>query len=364
MSQTSQPELQPDLSPTVTATPLGSLADPALLAPFAGVLTARVYTGADGELQALHSGASVFDAGWLSRLRITGSDRVRWLNGMVTNTVKDLAAGRLNYTFLLNAQGRIQGDGEVYALPAALLFATERLQAERLREHLDRFIIMDEVELAPEPEVTAIGLAGPRASEVLARAQLPELAPNFFSEQAQQAEQSGTLLARHEGDRYTLWVAKDEAADWWNRLQTAGATPCGMEAVEALRVLSGIPRFGVDMHDKSLAQETGQGRALHFNKGCYLGQEIVERIRSRATVHRGLRVLSLDGATPEPGTPLFAAGKPDNAVGELTSVAHAELPEARGVFALGTMRTEAAAGSFLYDGGTATVLARPPLHFT
>ncbi len=349
MSQTPQPDFAP--------TPLSSLAEPGSLVGFAGVQTARAYTDAATELQALHGSAGMFDAGWLSRLRIAGNDRVRWLNGMVTNTVKDLPAGRLNYTLLLNAQGRIQGDGEVYALADALLFATDRTQAERLQEHLDRFIIMDEVELATEPATTAIGLAGPRASAVLAALGLlsPQLAPNSFS------EQDGALLARHEGDRYTLWVADADVVNQWNRLQTGGATPCGIEAVEALRVLSGIPRYGVDMYEKSLAQETGQMRALHFNKGCYLGQEIVERIRSRATVHRGIRVFLLEGATPEPGTPLFLDGRPDTPVGELNSIAHAQLPEARGTFGLGTVRTEAAGASLLYSGGRATALPRPPL---
>ena len=106
--------------------------------------------------------ALVEDAGWyplpsLRRFRITGEDRVRWLNGMVTNTVRDLKPGELNYTFLLNAQGRIQGDGWVWAQTDALLFATE--QGEKLGEHLDRFIIMDDVELVPE-EASAVGVAG------------------------------------------------------------------------------------------------------------------------------------------------------------------------------------------------------------
>ena len=345
--------LQTEISSTV----LSELAPSGSLVEFGGVRTARAYTGAPNELQALTEGVGIFDAGWLSRLRITGADRVRWLNGMVTNTVKDLAAGRWNYTFLLNAQGRIQGDGEVYALGNALLFATERSQIERLREHLDRFIIMDEVELAPEPAVTAIGLGGARIAAVLDQVQLSagELAPGAF------LERENALLARHSGNRFTLWVENTDARTWWEQLLSAGATPCGIDAVEAWRVLSGIPRYGVDMHDKSLPQETGQMRALHFNKGCYLGQEIVERIRSRTTVHRSLRVFSLEGATPARNTPLFAPDKPDTAVGELTSVCEVDLPQATGLFALGAVRTEAAGGPLTYEGGTATALPRAPL---
>ncbi len=321
---------------------------------FAGVRTPAVFSTVSEELHALRNAAGVYDAGWRARFRITGEDRVRWLNGMVTNTVKDLKPGHLNYTFLLNAQGRIQGDGDVYAKPDMLLFATDRAQAARVTEQLDRFIIMDDVELTPEPEITAIGIVGPQAATMLQTT----LEPGQFTQTPE------GLLARESGDRYTLWLAQAEAPAAWQRLLTAGATPCGMKAVEALRILSGIPRYGADIHDKSLAQETGQTRALNFNKGCYLGQEIVERIRSRATVHRGLRVFRLDGAVPALGTGLFTPEKPETPVGELTSItaladtAHADLA---GIYALGTVRTEAAAGTLRYDGGEAVVLAHAPL---
>ncbi len=321
---------------------------------FCGVRTPAVFSTVDEELHALRSAAGVYDAGWLARFRITGQDRVRWLNGMVTNTVKDLQPGHLNYTFLLNAQGRIQGDGEVYAQPNTLLFATDRAQAARVMEQLDRFIIMDDVELAPEPEITAIGIAGPQAAAILSTT----LEPGQFTQTPE------GLLACESGDRYTLWLAQADAPAVWQRLLAAGATPCGIEAVEALRILSGTPRYGADIHDKSLAQETGQIRALNFNKGCYLGQEIVERIRSRATVHRGLRVFRLHGAVPVPGAALFAPEKPETPVGELTSITTlANTPQAdmAGVYALGTVRTEAAAGTLRYDGGEATALPHAPL---
>ncbi len=297
----------------------------------------------------------MYDLSFLVRFRITGEDRVRWLNGMVTNTVKDLASGELNYTFLLNAQGRIQGDGEVWALADSLFFVTDRAQAAKLGEQLERFIIMDDVELVPEMGVTALGLAGPGAAELLGTEQL---------ERGHFKERDGALLARTDAGSFTVWVPQAEAASWWTKLLDAGAKPCGAEAVQALRVLRGVPRYGVDITDKSLAQETGQMRALNFNKGCYLGQEIVERIRSRATVHKGLRALQLEGATPATGTALFAEGKTE-AVGELTSITQVDLPELAGLFALGTVRTEAAsgvvAGQLRYEGGVATVLARAPL---
>lgn len=340
-------------------TPLATLASASTLREFAGVQTAATYSDSSAELRALHTTVGVYDLGWRARLRMTGEDRVRWLNGMITNTVRDLAVGRLNYSFLLNAQGRIQGDGDVYALPDAILLATDQAQVTKLQEHLDRFIIMDDVELATETDTTAIGVAGPEGARLLDELGLLE---NASSLQPGEFRQQGDLLVAHElPGRYVLWIPRDAVLQTWERLHAAGATPCGIDAVEALRILSGIPRYGADIHDKSLAQETAQMRALNFNKGCYLGQEIVERIRSRATVHKGIRALSLDGDKAAPGTQLFTAEKPDVAVGELTSIATVDLPGRQGTFALGTVRTEMAGLTFIYSGGNATLLPHAPL---
>ena len=97
--------------------------------------------------------------------------------------------------------------------------------------------------------------------------------------------------------RFELWFAPEACCHIWKALTMPGAMPIGIDAVEALRVLEGTPRFGVDITDRHLPQETAQTRALNFTKGCYLGQEIVERIRSRATVHRTLRHFRVHGVT-------------------------------------------------------------------
>ncbi len=351
-----QPAIQTDPPVSAPPTPLASTLSAGRTA-FAGRETVAAFAGADSELQALRTSAGVYDLGWRARLRITGEDRVRWLNGMVTNTVKDLKPGRLNYTFLLNAQGRIQGDGEVYALADALLLATDHGQAERLRAHLDHFIIMDDVELSVEAGITAVGLAGPDAPSVLHRC-FPTLAP---PEPSRHVQHNDVLVACEQPKSYTLWCADAAAAGAWSQLTAEGAVPCGLEAVEALRILSGVPRYGADIHGKSLAQETGQTRALNFNKGCYLGQEIVERVRSRATVHRALRVFALEGEIVQPGATLFEPGKPDTPVGELTSITRVSLPELGGAYALGTVRAEAAGETLSYGSGTATALPQPPL---
>jgi folate-binding protein YgfZ len=359
-----------------TETNLETQAQPTILAgaaagvtvrEFCGVQTAAVFGGFASELAALTAGCGVYDLGWLARLRITGADRVRWLNGMVTNTVKDLKPGQLNYTFLLNAQGRIQGDGTVYASPDALFFVTDREQMPKLAAHLDRFIIMDEVELAQDAGAAALGLCGPEAHSLLVRLGLTDEAmpANSF------AQYGPVLAARDDAGHFILWTTAETIGALWQQLTEAGAAACGVNAVEALRVLEGRPRYGVDIQEKSLAQETGQMRALNFNKGCYLGQEIVERVRSRATMHRGLQCFALEGPLPHAGVALFAENAPDTAVGTLTSIQEVNdpaLPAAlQGVFALGTVRTDAfASGAALHyegtpAGGLARVLPKPPV---
>jgi folate-binding protein YgfZ len=140
--------------------------------------------------------------------------------------------------------------------------------------------------------------------------------------------------------------------------------PVGCAALEALRVAEGVPAYGIDISERDLPQETAQMRALHFSKGCYLGQEIVERIRARGSVHRHLRPLELTGPSAAPGTALTLAD--GTAAGEITSAAALELAGGPRMFALGMMRAEAEAEhqEFRYVSvtteGTARILEAPP----
>ena len=156
-------------------------------------------------------------------------------------------------------------------------------------------------------------------------------------------------------------MEREAVLETWKALQAAGALPCGLDAIESLRILEGIPAYSVDISAKDLPQETNQVRALHFNKGCYLGQEIVERIHSRGNVHRTFTGFVLADSRPTPGTPLLAEGKP---VGEITSIAAVVLVRrsASESIALGNIRREALERkSDLIAGETA---ARPsPLPF-
>jgi aminomethyltransferase len=322
---------------------------------------------------------------------------------MVTNTVNDLFPNSGAWNLVLNAQGRIQGDltvwrgseeaspvrrapvaagqgkldpmlGTPFAGESGLELEIAADQFEKLMAHFDRFIIMDDVELLPldgeqvgEPgSLTAIGLTGPRADDVLGRMGLP-LFPHPMT--AKDVEWNGIELRifRAYGvvaPHYELWVPSVRLAVFWRALRTAGATQVGCDSLEKFRIAEGIPSYGVDIVERDLPQETAQMRALHFAKGCYLGQEIVERIRSRGNVHRHLRPLELTGPVPASGTELFLPGGAP--AGHITSAAELPLANAPRVFALAVVRAEAEAQNqpFNYtDGrapGTASILAEPP----
>jgi folate-binding protein YgfZ len=159
--------------------------------------------------------------------------------------------------------------------------------------------------------------------------------------------------------RFELWFAPEHVLAVWETLQAAGATPCGLDAMEALRVLEATPLYGIDLNDRDLPQETAQARALNFSKGCYLGQEIVERIRSRGKVNRQFRQFTLQGAQPE--TP-FELRSGDQAVGRVTSTASLATEGIPAILALGFIRLEVAErnAEITYEGGGATTLTTPP----
>lgn len=349
-----------------------------------GMRTLKAFDEPSQEIDSLLHSAGLIDLGWLGRVQITGQDRLRWLNGMVTNAVQALPEGEGNYSFLLNAQGKIQGDCMIYRRAGDLWLDTTRDQLPVLQHHLERYIIMDDVELEDvSGNWTTLSLAGPRAPQILEALgiALPGSAASNGNARMSEARIAGIEILVIQGHsvlvpHFELWVAPAAVLPVWQALKDAGATPAGLLAAEALRVLEGIPLYGIDLSERDLPQETSQARALSFSKGCYIGQEIVERIRSRGKVHRRLRQFLLRGSVP--ATP-FDLRTSERVVGRITSTA--SLPKSgitggqgiTGNFALGFLRHEGAAGNeaepkggspqqdgIPYDGGFAIPLEAPP----
>jgi folate-binding protein YgfZ len=302
------------------------------------------------ELRALLSGSGVYDLGWRAKIALTGSDRVRWLNGMISNNVRDLAPGHGVYAFLLNSQGRIQADLYAFNRGESLMVDTEQSLREKVLQLFDHYIIADDVEVADiSSKLTALGLTGPESVNVLQKAGIavPELAHLQFAD-IKWREIGVTVLRSGEEakESWQVWIAPEHVAKLRGALIEAGAKPTGTTALNLFRIARGIPQFGMDIRDRDLPQETGQLRALSFTKGCYLGQEIVERIRSRGAVHRQFGAFFVEGPLPEPGTKIQAEEKE---VGEVTSGAILPLPGGDRAVALGYLRRESA-GKNLHAG--------------
>jgi folate-binding protein YgfZ len=308
-----------------------------------GATLAPDFGDAQGEFHGLLSGCGLYDLSWRAKIVVTGGDRVRWLNGMATNNVRDLQPGHGVYAFLLNAQGRIQADLYVFQRADSLLVDTEGMQRDKILQLFDRYIIADDVEVADgSDKLTAFGLTGPESKSVLKRAGIavPDLAYLQFADVVWR-DKTITLVRSGEEAResWQIWMAPESPSELWDALVQAGARRAGTTALNLFRISRGIPQLGIDIRERDLPQETGQTRALNFTKGCYLGQEIVERIRSRGAVHRQFMAFAVRGPLPEPGTKIVADEKE---VGEITSSAILPLPGTDRPIALGYLRREAA----------------------
>ena len=293
---------------------------------------------------------------------------MRWLNGMVTNNIRDLASGHGVYAFLLNPQGRILGDMVVYNLGERLVVETDHSQVEKILATFDHYIIMDDVEVADiTAEQTALGLAGPKSRVVLSAAGIavPDMQPLQMITPQCNCDcgcVACTVVRGEDAEResYEIWLAPKDVYKTWQALLAAGATPTGSEALEMRRIVAGVPLYGVDIRERDLPQETEQMRALNFNKGCYVGQEIVERIRSRGNVHRKFAGFLLEGTGV-----IAAAAKitsDEKEVGEVTSVATVPTPSGDRTVALGYIRREVGVpGREVAIGTTKATVVQLPL---
>jgi folate-binding protein YgfZ len=334
---------------------------------YRGATSAACFSDSHEEFAALRNDCAVYDLGFCEKISLTGADRVRWLNGMVTNNIRDLAVGHAVYAFLLNPQGHILADLYAYNRGESILVGTDADQLEKIIATFDHYIIMDDVVITKLGEhMTALGVAGPKSRAVLQAAgiQVPEMQPLQVSTPKCECDCAClecTLVRGEDRSResYQIWVAPHDVLKLWQALLVAGAKPVGWEALELDRIVSGIPRYGIDLRDRDLPQETGQDRALNFNKGCYVGQEIVERIRSRGAVHRKFAAFLLHGAIAIPAGTKIIAGEKE--IGEVTSAAIVNLDGRQKTVALGYVRREASSPGHEVNmaGSRATVAPIP-----
>jgi tRNA-modifying protein YgfZ len=289
--------------------------------------------------QALRESAAWLDLEARGRFRAGGEDRARLLHAMTTNHIQQMKPGDAVYAFFLNAQGRIVGDANLLCLDEYFLIDTETANHDEVFQHLDRFIIADDVTLEDaRTDTFCIGVEGPASAAILAQLTVP-IRGDFTMTGAPGARLYGPMA---------------EKAALVEQLAALSVPQATAEEAEAVRLEHHKPRYGADITAKHLVHETQMLHAVHFSKGCYIGQEIVERVRSRGQVHRLLVPLTIAGSeVPAAATPIQAGTE---AAGDITSAAFS--PALGKVVALGYLRSQfAGPGVALTVAGAAAEVA-------
>ena len=305
----------------------------------------------------------LIDKNYRAYLSFAGPDRVRYLNAILTNNIKDLTVGQGIVSLLLNPQGHILAEIETYAFADKLFCVSYAMIRERLIEWLDKFIIMDDVTLTDETErYGTLALEGPKATALVQELSGVDLSrtADLFSQDGTVASIPCRIVRRSLGGipGAEFVVAREKLQELWRVLLEAvhrnGGGPVGYSAMSAIRLAQGIPWFGYDFGEKQIPHEAGlQDSHISYTKGCYTGQEIVERVRSRGQVNRlRVQLLFSGDAPPEAGSPLTIDGKE---VGYVTR--SAKIPALSQVIGMGYVRKEASAvGSTLqWANGSAAV---------
>ena len=309
----------------------------------------------------------LFDTNYRAVFTLTGPDRARYLNAVTSGDIRSLTPGRGTPGLLLNAQGHILAELDTFAEEERFQLLSHAMVAGRTFEALDKFIIMDDCALADaSPEWATCAVEGPRAGEALAAVcgvRLDGL-PLFGHQEADIAGAWCRVLRRSHFDQPGAEILTPRAAIGavWDAVERAargaGGGPAGWEAINALRIEAGVRWFGSDFDDTVIPHEAGLDQThISYTKGCYTGQEIVERVRSRGKLNRWLARLEFGGSgPPERGAKLEAAGK---TWGQVTSCAYS--PGRNAYVGFGYLRREQSAlGTELaYAGGSARVVDSP-----
>ena len=319
------------------------------------------------EYRFLRNAVALLDKNYRAYLKFTGPDRVRYLNAILTNDVKGLRENHANVSLFLNPQGHIQAEMETHALKDKLLCVSYAMIRERLIPAMDKYIIMDDVTLEDRTtECSTLAVEGPRAAAVVAELAGADL-QGMEELESREISVHGIacrLVKRTPGKDASaelLGYGKDAPVLWETLCELAkkhGGGPAGYKALNSVRLEQGIPWFGYDFGETQIPHEAGlQNSHISYTKGCYTGQEIVERVRSRGQVNRVRVSVKFEGGQEPPvNTPLLSEGKE---VGHLTRVGFS--PALGANIGTGYARREVSLPGTNLDvgGGRALVISTP-----
>lgn len=308
---------------------------------YAGTTIPLTFGAPPAEYAAIRTAAAIVDRAQRGVLELTGRDRLEFLNNLLTNQTFDksskqsMPAGRAVYSFLLNPKGRIVADMNVLEFGPRTILETDLRLVNPIRQILDRHLFGEQVKLRVADELHAFVLAGPAALEALNRSLHEPIDPlTALQSVARKLKSAEVLIFRDDicgVPGYHLLVERDSAEAIWRHFTASEpvsgedlrhhglARPAGWAAFNATRIEAGRPICGIDFDDSVLPAETGQlDRAVSFTKGCYLGQEIVARMRSRDQLSRQLVAIRMESdALPLAGEKIY--DDQQNEIGGVTS---------------------------------------------
>lgn len=311
------------------------------------------YTDPISEHHAVRNSVGIADVSYRGRHQLTGDNRAKFLHRIISNDVENLSLGQGTYAMLLTHRGKIIADLNIYILQDAITIDTAPETAENVFTELDKYIIADDVELSNlTAETGAIAVYGPKSSElvqsVLSMSDVANLEERHNCVREADTTFKNTIACVRTDTTgeigYTLYTTADELEPLWKTLMTEGSQsnvqPIGWNALESLRIEAGIPRYGTELTDAVIPLEAELEHAIDFEKGCYIGQEIIARMKYRGHPNRLLRGMEIDGSPTSqadcklhPNAPIFNG---DKEVGWVTSTTFA--PTLTKEIALGYVR--------------------------
>jgi tRNA-modifying protein YgfZ len=256
-----------------------------------GVRMAAHFVAPAEEYDAAQTSAALFDRSDHGLLVLTGRDRQAWLHNLVTNSVTTLEHGAGNYAFAVNIRGRILFDLNILCLADSLWLDLDALAVAIAAAHFDRHLFTEDVKLENAGgQYARLGCSGPRTADIAGQLGIGNF--RVLHAQAHLPLAGDVRFIRHDfagSPGFELVVPRGHAAAWWDRLAEQGARPAGHRTLDVLRIEAGIPWLGRDLDDQVLPPETGQiERGVSYRKGCYLGQEVLERMRAHGALARRL----------------------------------------------------------------------------
>jgi folate-binding protein YgfZ len=282
-----------------------------------------------GEYRVVRSGVGLIDLTHRGLLQFTGPDRLSFLQGMLSNDLKSLRPFEGQYATILTQQGKVIADVRVLcSLNSFYLDFWDNLKSKIL-DHLNRYLVADEVEITDRSEEYAtLSIQGPNAEALLRNLAGTSEWPTRPKQHAMVTIDGAAVCVVRDSDTgesgfdliiprlHLLAIAKSltEAG------KLCGAAWVGEDAHDVLRIEAGVPRYSIDFTEDNLLLEVGIDHAVSFTKGCYLGQEVVERIRSRGHVNKKLVGLLVAATEPLAARDLILAG--DQEIGQVTSSTH------------------------------------------